>query len=161
MSSKITKQQAAGLFEIQATVGRTGCYAPRAIVTEDLDPKSIVDIVHAPDTLSTALNRIHRGSMTYEEFQALHGGTYDFEEDSDFDEFDEEEYYVDKDRDTVDRRGKYYDKDKESRLLAAESKNASKGDTGSHKTNRPREVADQSDSRDKGTQQMKGGDENE
>ncbi len=38
---------------------------------------------------------------------------------------------------------------------------ADKGDTGLHKTNRPREVVEQSDSRDKGTQQMKGGDENE
>lgn len=161
MASKITNQQASGLFELQATVGRTGCYAPRPIVTEDLDPKSIVDIVHAPDTLATALDRIHRGSMTYEEFQALHGGTYDFEEDSDFDEFDEEEYYVDKDRDTVDRRGKYYDKDKESRILAAESKDTDKGDTGSHETSKPREVAGQSNSRDKGNHKVKGGDENE
>ena len=134
MSSKITKKQAASLFEIQATVGRTGCYAPRPVVTEELDPKSIVDIVHAPDTLSSALNRINQGSMTYEEFQTLHGGgTYDYEDDEGLDDFDEEEYYVDKDRDTVDRRGKYYDKDKESRILAAESKNETKGNTGESK----------------------------
>ena len=161
MATKLTEKQASGLFELQSTVGRTGCFAPRQMVTEALDPKSIVDIVHAPDTLSTALDRIHRGSMTYEEFQALHGGTYDFEEDSDFDEFDEEEYYVDKDRDTIDRRGKYYDKDKESRVLAAESKNSGESDTGSHKKSRSREVVEQSNSRDKGTEQMKGGDENE
>lgn len=145
MASKITKKQAEGLFELQATVGRTGCYAPRPIVTENLDPKSIVDIVHAPDTLSSALDRINRGSMTYEEFQTLHGGVYDFEEDSDFDEFDEEEYYVDKDRDSVDRKGKYYDRDKESRILAAESKNKDKSDPGSRKESESREVDSQPD----------------
>lgn len=151
MASKITKKQAEGLFEIQATFGRIGCYAPRPIVTEILDPKSIVDIVHAPDTLSSALDRINRGSMTYDEFQTLHGGgSYDYEDDEGFDDFDEEEYYVDKDRDTIDRRGKYYDKDKESRILAAESKNADKGDTSSHKEDRPSKVDIKSDSPDKG-----------
>lgn len=150
MASKITKKQAEGLFEVQATVGRTGCYAPRPIVTENLDPKSIVDIVHAPDTLSSALDRINRGSMTYEEFQALHGGgTFDYESDDDFDDFDEEEYYVDKDRDTVDRRGKYYDKDKESRILAAESKNENQGNSGSHKEDKPRKVDIEPNSTDK------------
>ena len=151
MASKITKKQAEGLFEVQATVGRTGCYAPRPIVTENLDPKSIVDIVHAPDTLSSALDRINRGSMTYEEFQTLHGGgTFDYESDDDLDDFDEEEYYVDKDRDTVDRRGKYYDKDKESRILAAESKNEDKGNSGSHKEDKSSKVDNKSDSSDKG-----------
>ncbi len=154
MASRITNKQAEGLFEIQATVGRTGCYAPRPIVTEELDPESIVDIVHAPDTLSSALDRINRGSMTYEEFQTLHGGgEYDYDDIDDIDDdFDEEEYYVDKDRDTVDRRGKYYDKDKESRILAAESKNAGKSDTSSHKKDKPRKVDSESDSIDKGTE---------
>ena len=154
MPSKITKKQAEGLFEIQATVGRTGCFAPRPIVTEDLDPKSIVDIVHSPDTLSSALDRINRGSMTYEEFQTLHGGgVYDYESVEYIDDdFDEEEYYVDKDRDTVDRRGKYYDRDKESRILASESKNSDKGDTISHKESESREVGVKSDSSDKGTE---------
>lgn len=150
MASRITKKQAEGLFEIQAVVGRTGCYAPRPVVTEKLDPNSIVDIVHAPDTLSSALDRISRGSMTYEEFHTLHGGEYDFEEDSDFEEFDEEEYYVDKDRDKIDRRGKYYDKDKESRILAAESKDADKVDTSPHKANKPRKVDSEPDTNNKG-----------
>lgn len=141
MPSRISKKQASGLFELQATVGRSGCYAPRPVVTEELDPKSIVDIVHAPDTLSSALNRINQGSMTYEEFQTLHGGgSYDYDDDESFDDFDEEEYYVDKDRDTVDRKGKYYDKDRESRILAAESKNETKGNTGKSKGERPTEV---------------------
>lgn len=146
MASKITAKQAEGLFELQATVGRTGCFAPRPIVTEKLDPKSIVDIVHAPDTLSSALDRINRGSMTYEEFHTLHGGEYDFEEDSDFDDFDEEEFYVDKDRDSIDRKGKYYDKDKESRILAAESKNENKGDSSSHEEKKSSKVDRESDS---------------
>lgn len=154
MASRITNKQAEGLFEIQATVGRTGCFAPRPIVTEKLDPESIVDIVHAPDTLASALDRINRGSMTYEEFQTLHGGgEYDYDDLDDIDDdFDEEEYYVDKDRDTVDRRGKYYDKDKESRILAAESKNAGKSDSGSHKEDKPRKVDSEPDSSDKGTE---------
>ena len=152
MASKITKQQSAGLFEIQATVGRTGCYAPRPIVTEDLDPKSIVDIVHAPDTLSSALDRINRGSMTYEEFATLHGGVYDFEADDDFDDFDEEEYYVDDDRDTLDRKGKYYDKDKESRILATESKNASKSDTEPHQASEPGQVVKEPDKTPQGNE---------
>lgn len=152
MPSKITKKQAEGLFELQAVVGRTGCFAPRPVVTEKLDPKSIVDIVHAPDTLSSALDRINRGSMTYEEFQTLHaGGPYDYEdEDAIGDDFDEEEYYADKDRDTVDRRGKYYDRDKESRILASESKNASKGDTGAREESKSRKVDSQPDKDNKG-----------
>lgn len=152
MASKITKKQAEGLFELQSIVGRTGCYAPRPIVTEKLDPKSIVDIVHAPDTLSSALDRINQGSMTYEEFQTLHGGgSYDYEDADSIDDFDEEEYYVDDEyRDALDRRGKYYDKDKESRILAAESKNESQGDTGSHKENKSREVAGESDQNNQG-----------
>lgn len=152
MPSKITKKQAEGLFEVQATVGRTGCFAPRPIVTEDLDPKSIVDIVHSPDTLSSALDRINRGSMTYEEFQTLHGGgSYDYDDyDEIDDDFDEEEFYVDKDRDTIDRRGKYYDRDKESRILASESKNADKGDSSSHKEDKSSKVDNESDSPDKG-----------
>lgn len=153
MSSRISKKQAEGLFELQATVGRTGCYAPRPIVTEDLDPKSIVDIVHAPDTLSSALDRINRGSMTYEEFQTLHGGgSYDYEDEEGLDDFDEEEYYVDKDRDTVDRKGKYYDKDKESRILAAESKNTGKGYTSSHEKNKSGEVDSQPDTDNQGAE---------
>lgn len=130
MASRVNKKQSQGLFEIQATVGRTGCFAPRPIVTEQLDPVSIVDIVHAPDTLSSALDRINRGSMTYEEFQTLHGGGfYDYDDEDSIDDFDEEEFYDDKDRESVDRRGKYYDKDKESRILATESKNANNSDT--------------------------------
>ena len=146
MAAKITKKQAAGLFELQAVVERTGCWGPRPIVTEELDPKSIVDIVHAPDTLASALNRINQGSMTYEEFQTLHGGgPYDYEDEEGLDDFDEEEYYVDKDRDSVDRRGKYYDKDKESRILAAESKNETKGNTGRSKNKESTEVDRESD----------------
>lgn len=153
MASKITKKQAEGLFEIQATVGRTGCYAPRPIVTEKLDPKSIVDIVHSPDTLSSALSRIHQGSMTYEEFQALHGGgSYDYEDEEGFDEFSEEEYYEDKEREHVDRRGKYYDKDKESRVLAGESKDPNKGDSGTHKASEPPKVAGKSDPNTQGAE---------
>lgn len=151
MASRITKKQAEGLFEVQATVGRIGCFAPRPIVTEKLDPKSIVDIVHAPDTLSSALDRINRGSMTYEEFQTLHGGgDFDYDSIDDLGDFDEEEYYVDKDRDTVDRRGKYYDKDKESHILAAESKDENKGDTGTHEKGKSRKVDSEPDQSDKG-----------
>ena len=134
MSIKISKKQAEGLFEIQATVGRFGCWAVRPVVTEKLDPVSIVDIVHCPDTLSSALDRINQGMMTYEEFQTLQGGgDYDYESHDDIeDDFDEEDYYVDKERDSVDRRGKYYDRDKESRILAAESKNEDKSDSSLH-----------------------------
>lgn len=159
MASKITKKQSEGLFEIQATVGRSGCWSVRPVVTEKLDPVSIVDIVHAPDTLSSALDRINQGMMTYEEFQTLQGGgDYDYDSHDDIDDdFDEEEYYVDKDRDTVDRRGKYYDKDKESRILAAESKNPDKSDTSSHKENKSSKVDIEPDTSDKGI--TKGGDE--
>lgn len=142
MSSKITKKQSEGLFELQAVVGRTGCYAPRPVVTENLDSESLLDIVHAPDTLSSALDRIHRGSMTYEEFQTLHGGEFDFETDEDIsDDFDEEEFYEDKERDNLDKRGKYYERDKESRILAAESKNSVQSDSSLHKENKSREVS--------------------
>lgn len=163
MASKITSKQAKGLFEIQATVGRSGCWAARPVVTEELDPVSIVDIVHSPDTLSSALDRINQGMMTYEEFQTLQGGgDYDYDSHDDIDDdFDEEEYYVDKERDSVDRRGKYYDRDKESRLLAAESKNESQSDSISHKESKSPEVDREPDKSDKGDDKVKGGDENE
>lgn len=145
MAIKISKKQAEGLFEIQSVV-RSGCWAIRPVVTEDLDPVSLVDIVHAPDTLSSALDRINQGMMTYEEFQTLQGGEYDYDSHDDIsDDFDEEEYYVDKERDSVDRRGKYYDKDKESRILAAESRNESKGYSGLHEEEKSGKVDRESD----------------
>lgn len=152
MAIKISKKQSEGLFEIQASVGRSGCWAIRPVVTENLDPVSIVDIVHAPDTLSSALDRINQGMMTYEEFQTLQGGgDYDYESHDDIeDDFNEDDYYVDKERDSVDRRGKYYDKDRESRILAAESKNEVKSDSSLREEDKSSKVDSKPDKDNKG-----------
>lgn len=99
---------------------RQGCFAARPCSPEELDPNPICDIVGGgPDTLASALDRINRGSMSYEEFQTLHGGDFDYDDDDAIpDDFDEGEFY-----EAENDSGAYYDRDKESRILAAESRN--------------------------------------
>lgn len=119
---------------------RQGCFAARKSNPEKLDPQPICDIVGGgPDTLASALDRINRGSMTYEEFQTLHGGDFDYDDDDAIpDDFDEGEFY-----EAENDSGAYYDRDKESRILASESRNDTKND-------KQEGVADKSDSSDKG-----------
>lgn len=121
---------------------RQGCFAARKATPEVLDSQPIVDIVGGgPDTLASALDRINRGSMTYEEFQALHGGDFDYDDDDSVpDDFDEGEFY-----EAENDSGKYYDRDKESRILAAEARDEAKND-------KQKSVVSESDKGDKDTE---------
>lgn len=131
MAKKIITTKTETLFDET----RQGCFAPRPLTPEVLDPEPICDIVaNQPDTLASALERINRGSMSYEEFQTLHGGEFDFESDDDIPgDFDENDFYIEEND-----NGKYFDKDRESKILkredqqnailAAKSENSSQND---------------------------------